>query len=37
MGKVQTRMGDGHRVEITEAELRGDLESGTADAADRGK
>lgn len=37
MGKVQTRMGDGHRIEITEAELRGDLEAGTADAADRGK
>lgn len=37
MGKVQTRMGDGHRVEITEAELRGDLEAGTDDAADRAK
>jgi len=37
MGKIQTRMGDGFRVELTEAEVRRDLEEGTEDAADRAK
>ncbi len=37
MGKIQTRMGDGRRVELTEAEVRSDLEEGTNDAADRAK
>lgn len=37
MGKIQTRMGDGFRVELTEAEVRSDLEEGTKDAADRAK
>jgi len=30
-------MGDGRRVELTEAELHSDLEEGTSDAADRAK
>jgi len=37
MGKIQTRMGDGYRVEMSEAEVRQDLELGTLDAADRAK
>lgn len=37
MGKILTRMGDGQRVELSEAELRQELELGTQDAADRGK
>jgi len=37
MGRIQTRMGDGHRVEMTEAEIRKDLETGTKDAAERAK
>lgn len=37
MGKIQTRMGDGRRVELTEAKVRSDLEEGTNDAADRAK
>ncbi len=37
MGKCWNRMGDGSRVEMTEAEIRGDLERGTQDAADRAK
>jgi dimethylamine--corrinoid protein Co-methyltransferase len=37
MGKMQTRMGDGHRVEMTDAEVRNDLEAGTQDAAERAK
>jgi len=32
MGKIQTRMGDGFRVEMTEAEIRHDLEEGVKDA-----
>lgn len=36
MGKIITRMGDGSAVELTEAELREDLEDGTQDAAERG-
>jgi dimethylamine--corrinoid protein Co-methyltransferase len=35
MGKIKTRMGDGFRVEMTEAEVREDLEVGTKDAAER--
>jgi dimethylamine--corrinoid protein Co-methyltransferase len=37
MGKILTRMGDGFRVEMTEQEVRKDLETGTLDAADRAK
>ncbi len=37
MKKIQTRMGDGFRVEMTEAELREDIEAGTQDAAERAK
>lgn len=37
MGKIQTRIGNGTRVEMTEAELRKDLEAGTEDASDRAK
>ncbi len=36
MGKIKTRMGDGFRIEMTEAEVREDLEVGTKDAAERG-
>lgn len=36
MGKILTRYGDGTFLEMTEKELRQDLESGTADAAERG-
>ncbi len=35
MGKILTRMGDGSRVEMTEAEIRSDLEEGSRDAAER--
>ena len=35
MGKIKTRMGDGFRVEMDEAEVREDLEVGTKDAAER--
>ena len=37
MGKIMTRMGDGFPVEMSESEVRSDLEAGTEDAADRGK
>ena len=37
MSKIKTRMGDAALVEITESELRADLEEGTKDAAQRGK
>ena len=37
MKKIFTRMGDGTVIEMTEAELRSDLEEGTNDAASRGK
>ena len=37
MGKIMTRMGDGFPVEMSESEIRSDLEAGTEDAADRGK
>jgi len=36
MGKIKTRLGDGFRVEMDEAEVRKDLEVGTKDAAERG-
>ena len=36
MTKIFTRMGDGYRVEMSESELKRDLEEGTEDAADRG-
>jgi len=35
--KFATRMGDGFRTEMTEAEIRKDIEAGTQDAANRGK
>ena len=35
MGKFITRMGDGSRVEMTEAEIQQDLEAGSQDAAER--
>ena len=37
MGKVYARMGDGSLVELSEGELRRDLEEGTGDAVERGK
>ena len=36
MGKITTRMGDGSFVELTESELKQDLEDGARDAAERG-
>jgi dimethylamine--corrinoid protein Co-methyltransferase len=36
MGKIQTRLGDGTPIEITEKDLKSDLESGTRDASKRG-
>ncbi len=36
MTKIMTRMGDGSPIEMTAADLRADLENGSADAADRG-
>ena len=35
MLKYTTRMGDGFRVEMAEAEIRKDIEDGTSDAARR--
>lgn len=35
MGKIITRMGDGSRVEMSEAEIQQDLEAGSQDAAKR--
>ena len=35
--RVVTRMGDGTLIEMSEAELRQDLEDGTQDAAERGE
>jgi len=37
MAKIKTRTGDGYRIEMTEAEVRADLERGTQDAAERAK
>ena len=37
MTRFATRMGDGFRVEMTEAEIRKDIEEGTKDAAARAK
>jgi dimethylamine--corrinoid protein Co-methyltransferase len=37
MARIFSRLGDGSPIEMTEGELRRDLEEGTADAADRGK
>lgn len=37
MLKFTTRMGDGHLVELTDVEIRKDLEEGTLDAAERGE
>jgi dimethylamine--corrinoid protein Co-methyltransferase len=37
MGKIYTRFGDGTAAELSEKELREDLENGTADASERGK
>jgi len=37
MEKYRTRMGDGFSVEMTEAEIRRDIEDGTQDAANRAK
>ena len=36
MLKIRTRYGDGTPLELSEAELRQDLENGTADAAECG-
>ncbi len=36
MGKICTRLGDGTAIELSEKELREDLENGTGDAAERG-
>ena len=35
MGKILTRMGDGTLTEVSESELRRDLEAGTGDATDK--
>jgi len=35
MGKIKTRLGDGFIIEMSEAEVRQDLEEGTKDAAER--
>lgn len=37
MGRIHTRMGDGHPVDLTPAQLRADLEEGTAAAARRAR
>jgi len=37
MAKISTRMGDGFRVELSEEEIRKDLEEGSQDAAKKGK
>ncbi len=37
MGKIFCRMGDGSPIEMTESELRRDLEAGTQDASVKGK
>ena len=37
MEKIYTRMGDGSVTELSESELKRDLEEGTRDAAERGK
>jgi dimethylamine--corrinoid protein Co-methyltransferase len=37
MSKIRTRMGDASLVELTESELRAEIEAGTKDAAQRGK
>ena len=37
MKRYRTRMGDGSFVELSESELKAELEQGTNDAADRGK
>jgi len=37
MGKIVARMGDGDRVDMTEAEVQQDLEEGSQDAAERAK
>ncbi len=37
MAKIFCRMGDGSPIEMTEAELRRDLEAGTGDASTKGK
>ncbi len=37
MQKIYTRMGDGSAIELSESELRRDLEEGTRDAEERGK
>ncbi|MEX1350263.1 MAG: hypothetical protein AB1Z31_21315, partial [Desulfobacterales bacterium] len=37
MGKIQTRIGSGIRIEMTEADVQKDLAAGTEDAADRAK
>ena len=37
MEKFYTRMGDGSVIELSESELKRDLEEGTKDAAERAK
>ncbi len=37
MAKMRQRMGDGYITEMTEPEMKKDIEEGTKDAAGRGK
>ena len=37
MGKILTRLGDGSALEMTESELKNDLEDGTRNAATAGQ
>ena len=37
MGKIYTRLGDGTALELSQKQLRADLENGTTDASERGK
>ena len=37
MAKIRARMGDGSSIELSEGELKRDLEEGTTDAAERGE
>ncbi len=35
--KYETRRGDGFRIELTEDEIKRDIEEGTEDASEKGK
>jgi dimethylamine--corrinoid protein Co-methyltransferase len=37
MKKIVTRMGDGYLTDMTESELKKDLENGTTDASTKGR